>query len=149
MMLILSEAQVRKCLTMERCIAASRIALSAIRRTTITTRTRSVDNKRHGIAVVPKRIVLPPHHPQAQAQVKEEQQVETETETERTKAAPDLTLFKPAAFYKYTPTPNHDCPSSSIMGMKIVSIRSNNPFSLHCTFIVPSLYSPRVIMRVP
>ncbi len=141
-MLILSEAQVRKCLTMEKCIAASRIALSAIRRTRIPPNKQQrrreddftgaedhsgLNMNQNGIAVVPNRIVLPPHPPTATAtNTTVASTAPTAARGASSGAAPDMTLFKPAAFY-LPATANGDTSFSSIMGMKIVSIRSNNP----------------------
>lgn len=152
-MLILNEAQVRKCLSMEKCISASRVALSALRR-----RRHLEDNavndgddgftspapstSQSGIAVVPKRIILPsrpPVHLSASASASESASMSatkhaTVTAT-ATPSASDMTLFKPAAYYDNNHDNGHDndndngsdSDNGAIMGMKIVSVRANNP----------------------
>ena len=95
-MLILTEAQVRRCLSIDNCIAANRVALGSLRRNTI-------DKDTSPTALVPSRIGLP-RHPNQQLQ---------------NTSSPDMTLFKPAAYY-----PQEE--SDVLMGLKVVSTRAKN-----------------------
>jgi ornithine cyclodeaminase len=109
-MLILTEAQVRKCLTLESCIAANRLALGALRST------KSSGISRNGkplalpsSAVVPTRIGLPRCLEDYDSSSSAAGSVEPR----------DMTLFKPASYYGKTD-------SETIMGMKVISIRAKN-----------------------
>eukprot|EP00804_Cyclotella_cryptica_P023534 CCRYP_012161-RA/>CCRYP_012161-RA protein AED:0.30 eAED:0.30 QI:77/1/1/1/0.16/0.14/7/4235/397 len=110
-MLILSEAEVRQCFPVRAAIECNRKALSSLRK------------DGHGGAIVPTRIGLPYNPSLCHGDVS---------------SAPstDWSLFKPAAYY----SPNGSDQSSRgsenrereasddiIMGMKVVSVRANNP----------------------
>ena len=100
-MLILSEADARRCFPVPVAIAANRKALASLRK------------NEDGGAVVPTRIGLPYRAPT----------VATNTSTSSSCSPADWSLFKPAAFY-----PPEDEPDQEIlMGMKLVSTRSRNP----------------------
>lgn len=90
MMLMLSEADVRRCLKMKDCIEINRKALISL-----------VDGQG---GIVPTRLGLQYHHNSASSE--------------------DWSLFKPAS---YQSPCNGDTATTVAMGMKIVSVRSNNP----------------------
>lgn len=97
-MLILSEADVRRCFPVSLAIATNRKALASLR------------NRDDGGAVVPTRIGLP--YPSR------------DTSMSSSSASPaDWSLFKPAAYYPSA----DDSDEEILMGMKLVSIRDNNP----------------------
>lgn len=107
-MLILSESNVKQCLDMNTCLAANRIALIAVAT---------------GTAMVPSRLVLPycSNTPRSS--------------TTTNKVAADFSLFKPASLMEQDNTkdntPNNTSSNNSFvthMGIKIVSVRSQNPF---------------------
>ena len=106
-MLILSEADVRRCFPVSAAISANRKALSSLRK------------DEGGGAVVPTRIGLPYNAPT------------DDSATSSSSSAPaDWSLFKPAAYYPPSTkqTANNDNDEDKIlMGMKLVSIRANNP----------------------
>ena len=105
-MLILSEADVRRCFPVSAAISANRKALSSLRK------------DESGGAVVPTRIGLPYNPPT------------DDSATSSSSSAPaDWSLFKPAAYYPPSKkqTANHDEDDEILMGMKLVSIRANNP----------------------
>lgn len=97
-MLVLSEKDVRKVLTMADCLKINKEAYMSI-----TSASSRVGGKGH----VPTRLSLP-GPPKAGVAVE---------------GAADCTLFKPAAFYADQSTPNKE----SLMGMKIISLRADNP----------------------
>ena len=104
-MLILSEADVRRCFPVSAAISANRKALSSLRK------------DESGGAVVPTRIGLPYNPPT------------DDSATSSSSSAPaDWSLFKPAAYYPPSTkqTANND-EDKILMGMKLVSIRANNP----------------------
>lgn len=105
-MLVLSEKDVRKCLTMESCLKINREALMSIA-------SPSASARVGGKGVVPSRLGLngPP----------------TTTAIEASGTAEDWTLFKPAAFYADETTTTATDTKESLMGLKIVSIRAQNP----------------------
>mmetsp|Transcript_5158 Transcript_5158/g.9806 ORF Transcript_5158/g.9806 Transcript_5158/m.9806 type:complete len:380 (-) Transcript_5158:3988-5127(-) len=117
-MLILTEAQVRKCLTLESCIEANRLALGALRSTKSKGATRN--NERPVVlpshAVVPTRIGLPRC---LEGDDHDSSLLSSAGNTTAVKAPRDTTLFKPAAYYGRTG-------SETLMGMKVISIRANN-----------------------
>lgn len=104
-MLILSEAQVRQCLSIEKCIAANRLALGSLCR---------FKGECNDIAKanVPTRIILPAMGAGMPG---------------------DATLFKPAAYYPGgNASKNGDAyeiegEEAVIMGSKVVSVRADNP----------------------
>ena len=96
-MLVLSDTDVRRCLSMKDIIDVNRKALRSIRDV-------------GGEAIVPRRIGLP-YHRSATVCASED-------------SAEDWTLFKPA----YCPASNNSSDDDEeVMGMKLVSIRDNNP----------------------
>ena len=112
-MLILSEAQVKRCLTLENCIAANRKALAALRSS------KGDKNKNQhqkslialpGSALVPGRIGLP-------RCLEEPSPLSTSSSVVVPK---DTTLFKPAAYYGTSEG------ADTLMGMKVISIRAKN-----------------------
>lgn len=135
-MLILSEAQVRQCLSIESCVAVNRIALGALSRfhQNESESDRGID--RLGHAVVPKRIALPRclEHQERRGLMKPDI-----IASKVVAIAPvDTTLFKPGAFYFNANLPvskdqngnsddthNHQH-NQNIMGIKVVSVRSKN-----------------------
>ena len=106
-MLVLSEKDVRKCLSMESCLKINREALMSIA-------SPSASARLGGKGVVPARLGLngPP--------------IAT-VEASGSAAAEDWTLFKPAAFYADETTTAMADAKESLMGLKIVSIRAQNP----------------------
>ncbi|KAL7464700.1 hypothetical protein ACHAXS_005034 [Conticribra weissflogii] len=106
-MLILSEADVRRCFPVSAAIAANRKALASLRK------------NGDGGARVPTRIGLPYHA--------------SGGSTGSSSSAADWTLFKPAGYYPPRENTMQNVESSEsqegevLMGMKLVSIRSNNP----------------------
>lgn len=105
-MLILSEADVRICFPVSLAIAANRKALASLR------------NFDDGGAVVPTRIGL--SYPCRTT----DSTTSSSSSSAAAAAAPaDWTLFKPASYYP----PEDESDDELIMGMKIVSIRANNP----------------------
>eukprot|EP00970_Alexandrium_tamarense_P006402 scaffold1094_cov185-Alexandrium_tamarense.AAC.22 len=110
-MLILSETDVRRCFPVSAVIAANRKALSSLR------------NDANGGAVVPSRTGLsyPSHNPV--------------TGGSSSGNAADWSLFKPAAYYPpINSTDSNNTNNSSddiIMGMKIISIRADNPIKFN------------------
>ncbi|CAB9518878.1 Delta(1)-pyrroline-2-carboxylate reductase [Seminavis robusta] len=106
-MLILSEKDVRRCLSMKDCLEINRKALMAV-----STNNPVATTLAGGTATVPTRIGLP-------------------GPVTNQEGAEDWTLFKPAAFYASANS------SNSLMGMKIVSIRSQNPAN-HGLPLVPA-----------
>lgn len=125
-MLILSEAQVRQCLTIENCLTANRIALGTLLCKNIK---KKGENRlgaagiTDGTALVPPRVVLPRYQHGGDTSL-----VQSHSDTPI-----DMTLFKPAAYYQ-SPVdpaeiskPTRDPPSiRNLMGIKIVSVRSEN-----------------------
>ena len=104
-MLILSEADVRRCFPVSAAISANRKALSLLRK--------------DGGAMVPTRIGLPYRAPPNGS-------INTDAS-----ASEDWSLFKPAAYYPppqniHTTTTDEDH-DDILMGMKLISLRSNNP----------------------
>lgn len=99
-MLILSEADVRRCFPVAAALAANRKALASLRK----------DDS--GGAMVPTRIGLPYHAPVSDGS----------TETSVSSSPADWSLFKPAAYY-----PPSQSNEEILMGMKMVSVRANNP----------------------
>ena len=104
-MLILSEADVRRCFPVSAAISANRKALSLLRK--------------DGGAMVPTRIGLPYRAPPNDS-------INTDAS-----ASEDWSLFKPAAYYPppqniHTTTTDEDH-DDIVMGMKLISLRSNNP----------------------
>ena len=100
-MLLLSESDVRSCLPVPAAIEANRKALGSLRL------------KRDGGAEVPTRVGLPYFGKDDAAEA-----------NSGVKSAADWTLFKPAAYYP----PKHEGTGDGIiMGMKLVSVRSDNP----------------------
>ena len=103
-MLILSEADVRKCFPVSTAIECNRKALSSLRSDGI------------GGAVVPTRIGLPYNPGNASST-----------------PSTDWSLFKPAAYYPPHPSSSsldqspQDTNDGIIIGMKVVSVRANNP----------------------
>jgi len=106
-MLILSESDVRRCFPVSAAIAANRKALASLRK------------DGDGGAKVPTRIGLPYHA--------------SGGSSGSSSSAADWTLFKPAAYYPPRGKPMENAESSDrkeeevLMGMKLISIRSNNP----------------------
>lgn len=114
-MLILTEAQVRKCLTLESCIAANRLALGALRSTK--SQGKTTKNERPAAlpspAVVPTRIGLP-------RCLEDNQSSSSSSSAGNSSATPrDMTLFKPASYYGRTDR-------ETLMGMKVISVRADN-----------------------
>lgn len=115
-MLILNEAQVRKCLSLELCIQANKAALATL----LSTKGNLVQKDHSSSpsllpcnAVIPTRIGLPRTiHDESSSTVS------------KTKMPEDTTLFKPAAFYS---TDNSSSSKETLMGMKVISIRAKNP----------------------
>jgi ornithine cyclodeaminase len=99
-MLFLSESNVRQCLTMKDCIEVNRQALISI--------------TKNGGGNVPTRIGLPYNQSSPLA---------TTGTTTSTHPSQDWSLFKPAAFQQPDGSTSH-------MGMKLVSVRSENPSRL-------------------
>ena len=109
-MLILNEAQVRKCLTLELCIQANKDALATLGSTKGNHEKASfVPSSLPSNAVIPTRIGLP-------------RTIHESSSSNKTQMPEDTTLFKPAAYY----STDNDM-SSTLMGMKIISIRAKNP----------------------
>jgi len=120
-MLVLSEADVRKCLSMKSCLEINRQALLSVA-------SDSAAAQVGGKGQVPLRIGLPGP-------------VTASISNTSTGTADDWTLFKPAAFYHHSSNSDNQPPNTtaaattsattttneSLMGMKIVSIRSQNP----------------------
>jgi ornithine cyclodeaminase len=99
-MLVLSEQDVRKVLTMADCLDINKSAYMSI---------TSASSKVGGKGNVPTRISLPgPPQPGASEG-----------------GAPDCTLFKPAAFYADDQASSSNV--ETLVGMKIISLRSENP----------------------
>mmetsp|Transcript_28174 Transcript_28174/g.59499 ORF Transcript_28174/g.59499 Transcript_28174/m.59499 type:complete len:404 (-) Transcript_28174:384-1595(-) len=96
-MLILSEADVRRCFPVSAAIAANRKALGSLR------------NNGDGGAMVPTRIGLPYYA--------------SSNRDGDSGGAADWSLFKPAAYYP----PKQSNDDEILMGMKLVSVRANNP----------------------
>lgn len=107
-MLILSEANVRQCLPIELAIEANKRALGSLRKAG------------DGGATVPTRIGLP-----YRGAVLASDDVGDNTSA-TVAAAEDWTLFKPA-MYEPTNDGKNDGNQTSLMGMKLVSVRGNNP----------------------
>ncbi|GFH56367.1 hypothetical protein CTEN210_12843 [Chaetoceros tenuissimus] len=111
-MLILNEAQVRKCLTLELCIQANKAALATLLSTKGNHEKDSsssfVPSSLPSNAVIPTRIGLP-------------RTIHESSTSSQTQLPEDTTLFKPAAYY------STDNASSTLMGMKVISIRAKNP----------------------
>jgi ornithine cyclodeaminase len=104
--LFLSEADARHCFPVSLAIAANRKALASLR------------NCDDGGAVVPPRIGLP--YPCLTA--------DSTTSSLSTSCSPaDWSLFKPAAYYP----PTDESDDEILMGMKLVSIRANNPMKFN------------------
>mmetsp|Transcript_22800 Transcript_22800/g.34785 ORF Transcript_22800/g.34785 Transcript_22800/m.34785 type:complete len:521 (-) Transcript_22800:489-2051(-) len=147
-MLILSEAQVRQCLTMDLCISANRLALSALR-SSRSGSPRYGYPRPTGTAVVPTRVVIPQREVEVKVKVRSPQNSQSRFSNDngipssKSVAAPDMTLFKPAAYYPSpTPTPSTAITTTTttdtssdetvtvdkvLMGMKLISVRSKNP----------------------
>jgi ornithine cyclodeaminase len=100
-MLILSEADARRCFPVPVAISANRKALASLRK------------DEDGGAVVPTRIGLPYLAPT----------VATTTSTSSSSLPADWSLFKPAAYYPREGITDEEI----LMGMKLVSIRGRNP----------------------
>ena len=103
-MLILSEADVRRCVPVSAAIAANRKALASLRQA------------EDGGAMVPSRIGLPYYPPSTTA---------TAGESTSSSSPADWSLFKPAAYYP--PESQHAEDTDILMGMKLISLRANNP----------------------
>ena len=119
-MLILSEAQVRQCLSIENCLAANRIALGALRSPSHKKKKKLAGN---AIPIVPPRIMLPRCYQQQQ-----QQQNNSKTSFLQTPIPIDTTLFKPAAFYygnnddvNNTHTPRNDSNDNDAQSEKSIS----------------------------
>ena len=107
-MLILSEADVTRCFPVSAAIEANRKALASLRK------------NEDGGAMVPTRIGLPYYAPNNNVG-----ESSTAASTESTSTSPaDWSLFKPAAYYPPQQQTNDD---EILMGIKLVSIRANNP----------------------
>jgi len=107
-MLILSEAQVRECLDMGACLAATRAGLIAVAQ---------------GTAVVPPRLGLPYH-----AAPSSNNNNNNKKNADKKEAA-DFSLFKPAALESNTRTNDGEDTTTTTteqMGLKVVSIRRDN-----------------------
>ena len=122
-MLILSEAQVRQCLSIENCLAANRIALGALRSPSHKKKKKLAGN---AIPIVPPRIMLPRCYQQRQQQ--QQQQNNSKTSFLQTPIPIDTTLFKPAAFYygnnddvNNTHTPRNDSNDNDAQSEKSIS----------------------------
>ena len=100
-MLILSESEVRRCFPISSAITANRKALASLRK------------DGDGGAMVPTRIGLPYQSSNADGGKLE------------STSTPDWSLFKPAAYYPPQQMAKND--EETLMGMKIISIRANNP----------------------
>lgn len=104
-MLILSEADVRKCCSISTAISANRKALSSLRKDGC------------GGAMVPTRIGLP--YP-------------GRTNKNNTSSSPaDWSLFKPAAYYPTESQNQTNETNEILMGVKVVSPRANNPIKFN------------------
>lgn len=103
-MLILSERDVKACLDMPTCLAVNRKALIAVAT---------------GDAVAPSRLALPYGHLRTQPSATSSSS-RAYTISNVTPAAEDWSLFKPASL-------QHSTSSPSIMGIKVVSVRADNP----------------------
>jgi ornithine cyclodeaminase len=114
-MLLLGERHVRKALNLQDCLDINRKALISICK---------------GDGVVPSRVGLPyPNNPNKPVAVavavavdQNQNQNQNQKETETEKDATDWTLLKPAAYYG-----SDDIDIDISMGMKVVSVRANNP----------------------
>lgn len=111
-MLILNEAQVRKCLTLELCIQANKAALATLLSTKGSPYEKDSSSSLFpsslpSNAVIPSRIGLP-------------RTIHESSTSTQTQLPEDTTLFKPAAFYSADST-------ETLMGMKVISIRAKNP----------------------
>jgi ornithine cyclodeaminase len=107
-MLILSEADVRECLPIERAIEANRRALGSLRKAG------------DGGATVPTRIGLPYRGEVGDCGASTA--ISTSSEV-----AEDWTLFKPAMYEPTNDTSNNGGNRTSLMGLKLVSVRGGNP----------------------
>lgn len=103
-MLILSEADVRQCIPVSLAISANRKALASLRK------------DEDGGAVVPTRIGLPYYSASPDS-------TPATPATSSSLSPADWSLFKPAAYYP----PVDETDDGILMGMKLVSIRANNP----------------------
>ena len=99
-MRILSEADVRRCLSISAAIAANKKALS------------SLTSNEDGGALVPTRIGLP--------------YTSKESHDNDTAAPADWSLFKPAAYYPPQQDGSDNTDTDILMGVKVVSPRANN-----------------------
>jgi len=108
-MLILSEADVRKCCSISRAISANRKALSSLRK------------DGNGGAMVPTRIGLP--YPGTY-------NINTNN-TSSTSSPADWSLFKPAAYYPIETQKTNETNEEILMGCKVVSPRHNNPIKFN------------------
>ena len=105
-MLILTETEVKKCLGIGKCIEVNRKALGSLR-------SKNTQDTSSGKATVPSRIALPYH---SRRIVKSSSQL------------PDWTLFKPASYEPPLNKKEVDYNDEDVqMGMKIVSVRADNP----------------------
>ena len=110
-MLILSEADVKKCCSISTAISANRKALSSLRKNGC------------GGAIVPTRIGLP--YPGSSNNT---------NNTSSTSSPADWSLFKPAAYYpieSQNQTNETDEEEEISMGVKVVSPRANNPIKFN------------------
>jgi len=106
-MLILSEADTRRCFPVSAAIAASRKALACIRK------------DEDGGAIVPTRIGLPYHAPNDNGGGS----CTIASAPSSSSSPADWSLFKPAAYY---PPAAQQADDEILMGVKLISLRANN-----------------------
>mmetsp|Transcript_4275 Transcript_4275/g.5552 ORF Transcript_4275/g.5552 Transcript_4275/m.5552 type:complete len:437 (+) Transcript_4275:95-1405(+) len=126
-MLLLSEAQVRQCLNINRCIESNRIALGSLRwrRRKINQSIEQNYDTHENTAIVPRRIAIPYHSRESSSTSTSSS---SSTKNIDNKNAHDMTLFKPAAFYPSSSSSSSQHRNqNTIMGLKVVSTRANNP----------------------
>lgn len=140
----------RRCLTMDLCISANRLALSALRSSRFLRHDDDAPSPAN--AVVPKRVVIPQREVQVRVRSSSPQSQCTNdnnplgsqlgghplesmsvsrNQSSKSVAAPDMTLFKPAAYYPSITTTDSTDETETVdkvlMGMKTISVRSKNP----------------------
>ena len=138
-MLLISESQVRRCLVVEQCIAANRIALGSLRHRRKKQRqeineSSQIPTSTTDVAIVPTRIGIPYmsipkrnrnmtqiHPPTGASASNCSSSNDIAFHRERGNSK-DMTLFKPAGYF-----PMDKSESQPIMGLKVVSVRANNP----------------------
>ena len=100
-MLVLSEKDVRKCLTMESCLQINRVALMSI-----ASSKAAAARVGEGKGVVPSRLGLPgpPPPPPPPLTTTTTSTPDASIRTDNSNTAEDWTLFKPAAFYAHNET---------------------------------------------